>query len=43
MHKIKKDSKKLKQELINNYDDVDINIKIDKDFPERNETVMFSI
>jgi hypothetical protein len=32
-----------KQEFINNYDNVETNIKIDMDFPERNEDVMFSI
>ena len=32
-----------KLEFINNYDDVETNIKIDMDFPERNENVMFSI
>ena len=32
-----------KKEFINNFDNVDTNIKIDMDFPERNETIMFSI
>ena len=32
-----------KLEFINNYDDVETNIKIDMDFPERNENVMFTI
>jgi hypothetical protein len=32
-----------KQEFINNYDNVDTNIKSDMDFPERNENVMLSI
>jgi hypothetical protein len=32
-----------KQEFIKNHDDVETNIKIDMDFPERNENVMFSI
>jgi hypothetical protein len=32
-----------KQEFINNYDNIETNIKIDRDFPERNENVIFSI
>ncbi len=32
-----------KHEFINNYDNADTNIKIDMDFPERNENIMFSI